>query len=226
MKRWFSLVLILTVLLGVTPAITHAADSGEAADDQQDELLELLNILKEAIVGTVRVEKAGYMNAYNSDDTKSGIIFRVHHGERFWCTEETENGWYGIQFIDGTTGYVNPNDTALERGVADDQAFSLYTQLFNEMFMVKTVRRADIYSQPKSSAQTRRESQDATTTFYFNAGTEQRCFGKATRENRDWYVFLALGQGGVPEIVWFLASDCEVLEGDPDENIVPSSWYD
>lgn len=225
MKRLFSLVLVLALLLGALPAAARAGDADITEEDIQQVLARLT--ASAGAIGTVSIEKSGYMNAYNSNDTKSGVAFRAHYGERFLCTEETGDGWYGIQFIDGTIGYVLQKDTALERG-AKDETFSSITMLFNP-FTVKTVKDATVYSQPKASAKTQRDSRDgSSSTFYMRRGAEVMAFGKTERENKEWYVFLAAGlpNNSIPEILWLLAGDCQVVEGDPDANIIPSWWYD
>ena len=222
MKRLFTLALVMMTLFLALPSATRAGDA-DALQALYDQLYELL--YGESI-GTVTIVKTGYMDAYTSNDKKSGIVFRVHRGERFLCKDETDNGWYGIQFVDGTIGYVSQEGTALERGVADAQTLS--TVDGDSIFTIKTVKRATVYSQPRARAQSKRDSGGSSSTFYFNSGTQLNSFGKTHREGKDWYVLYISGQGGnnVPEIVWLLASECEVVDGDPDANIIPSWWYD
>ncbi|MCL1963537.1 MAG: hypothetical protein FWF69_00545 [Firmicutes bacterium] len=179
-------------------------------------------------IGTVTIVKSGYMNAYERDDKKSPVVFRVHHGERYLCTEETENGFYAICFLNGSIVYV-PSDeksTSLERGVTDAVTFST-CGLF-DLFFVETTKKVDAYSQPKTGGQTRREDTDSTSTYYLKTGSIVQCFGKTVRENKEWYAVcpLELAHNRVPEILWVLASDCAVQFGDPDANIIPDWWYD
>lgn len=228
MKRMVSLALMLVLLLGMFPAIA-LAEGNENSDGGSYEALR--NLLRDAFgfsekIGTVAIEKSGYMNAYKRNDKKSGIVFRVHRGERFSCMEETEDGWYRIQFIDGSFGYVSQEGTALDRDATDDITFS--SPNLAGVFDIRTTRRATVYSQPRGRAQSKRETADGEYTFYMKTGMKMTAFGKTVREEKEWYVIRIAGQGSnnVPEIVWLLASDCEVLHGDPDVNIIPAWWYD
>ena len=175
-------------------------------------------------IGTVQIEKSGYMNAYESNNTKSGIAFRVHHGERFWCKEETADGWYAIAFVDGSVGYVPEKGTALQRGVLDEAAFSAISD--DNIFTIRTTGKATVFSQPKSGGESRRESGGSTSTFYVPSGTERICFGRTYRQNRDWYVSVAINQSNVLEIMWLRAADCEVLKSEQDVFTIPAWWYD
>ena len=221
MKRLFSLLLALMILYMALPTAAYAIDAitRQAAE-------RILQRRYEGYIGTVSVVKTGYMNAYVSNDKKSGIIFRVHRGERYLCKEETDDGWYGILFLDGNIGYILQEGTALEHGVTDEQTFS--TLAGDCVFSIKTTKKATVYSQPRTRAQSQRESGGNTNTFYFSFGTQLNAFGKTVREGKEWYVVYISGQGNnkTPEIIWLLASDCEVLEGNPDANIVPDWWYD
>lgn len=228
MKRLIGLALVLIMLLGMAPSLALAqstetkggknVSSSAASPSQPPAASDKL--------GTVEIVKSGYLNAYTSNDKRSGIVFRVHHGERFLCTDVTDDGWYGIEFIDGTVGYVLQADTALERGVTD--AVTLSSAKTAGIFKIRTNKKSVVYSQPRAKAQSKRETADGHYTFHFNAGSEMTAFGKTFRENKEWYVMLIAGQGSnnIPEIVWLLADDCEVLEGNPDGNIIPDWWYD
>lgn len=249
MRRLLSLSLILVAILTVSYSTSYAGNT-DSAGDVYDSLVNefndestptprpsntptprrnILPTFKPTIspyIGTVEIVTSGYMHAYKSNDKKSGIVFNVHHGERFLCTGETDDGWYAIKFIDGTIGYVSQNDTSLERDVTDAQTFSIAKYSF--WFTVKTSKKVTVYSQPKSSGGSRRESGDNSYTYFFYSGEELNCFGKTTHQDKEWYVLWVTGMGSnnTPEIVWVLASECVVVRGNPDANIIPDWWYD
>ena len=179
-------------------------------------------------IGTVEIVKSGYLTAYYGSNTNSGEAFRVHHGERFLCLGETDNGWYEIEYLNGDIAYVSGKNgaVALESYATDGVTFSTCED--DDVFLIVTVKKADVYSQPKSGGQTKRESGGSSSTFYLPAQTELYCFGKTYRQGKEWYVLLLAGHGNsnVPEISWLQADDCLVLEGNPDNNIIPGWWYD
>ncbi|HML45847.1 MAG TPA: SH3 domain-containing protein [Clostridia bacterium] len=177
-------------------------------------------------VGTVIIQKSGYMSVRKRDSSSSEIIFRVHYGERYLCLSADGYGWYAILLPDGNVGYVtsDPDSTYLDRG-----ATSKTLSIVESEFMVRATGSQNyVYSQPKKSAQTRRVSGDGTeTTFYFNKDALLACYGKTTRNNQVWYLLQPIYVGeSVCEIVWLPADNCTVVSGDPDDNIIPSWWYD
>ncbi len=177
-----------------------------------------------SLLGTVVITKKGYQNVRRSA-TDSTTVFRVHYGERFLCMKDTGDGWYRILLPGGSFGYVSsdPENTTLLRGETDGRTLSRG----GSNFRIETKRRAFVYSQPKSSAQTRRVSADGSTetTFYYPKGTEFIAFGKTTRGNRDWYLVQAINMG-VDELAWLLATDVTLISGNPENTLIPAEWYD
>lgn len=179
---------------------------------------------KSPYLGTVIIEKSGYMSVRDYASKDSDIIFRVHYGERYLCLGAGDD-WYAILLPSGDTGYVTSDSgyTYLDRGVTGKTL-----SIIESRFTVQTLNRENyLYSQPKTSAKTRRISNDGTeTTFYFSKDVSLACFGKTVRNNRVWYLLQPVYVDDYQEILWLPASSCEVVYGDPDDNIIPAWWYD
>lgn len=175
-------------------------------------------------VGTVVISKKGYQNVRKSP-TDSTIIFRVHYGERYLCAEDAGDGWYKIMVPVRVWGYVSakPDDTTFLKDVIDGDTLSRSPRYFT----IRTTKKAYLFSQPKTSAKTRRITNNNASelTFYYRKGAELQAFGKTTRGGKDWYLLVVINNG-VREIGWLLADTCEILTADPDIWLVPSEWYD
>lgn len=178
-------------------------------------------------IGTVVISKKGYQSVRESP-TDATIVFRVHYGERYLCTEDTGDGWYKIvipEFPSSTFGYVSgkPENTTLLRNEIGDITMSDT----GSFFMIQTKKRVFLYSQPKNNAQMRRISGDKSseTTFYYPKDTMLTAYAKTIRGGKDWYLVIG-NNNGVMEPGWMAAADCEVLFGNPDAKLIPGSWYD
>lgn len=181
---------------------------------------------KAPYIGTVSIRKSGYMSVREGSSSDSTIIFRVHYGERYLCTGVDRNGWYAILLPTGDIGYVT-NDTDYTSFAQDTSSKTLST--VNSEFIVRALNKQTyLYSQPKTSAKTRRVSSNGTeTTFYFEKGTLLACYGKTVRNNQVWYMLQPVYvDDQIREILWLPSGSCELVSGNPDANIIPDWWYD
>lgn len=215
------LAFLMLVCLSLYPALAQQTDS---SGEQRFPRAPLATV---KYIGTVVITKKGYQSARKSS-TDSTVVFRVHYGERYLCTGDTGNGWYKIVLPDGRTAYVssNPENTSLLSDEVEEKTLSNVNTLWAPFFKIKSNKKLDVYSQPKSSAQSRRVSSDGVeTTYTYPKGTTLYAFGKTTRGNKDWYLVQSINEG-IDELAWVLAADCEVIYGSPDNFLIPDWWYD
>jgi hypothetical protein len=179
-------------------------------------------------IGLAKVERhnnRAYTEVRASASGGANALFIVHYGERYLCTGMS-NGWYEIETLYGETGYLPPEHVSLLPYDANEITLSDANFPWIGGFTVELTQKATAFSQPKSSAQSKRYNADgSSTTFYFRRGLTLTCIAKTTRENKTWYMLLD-ETDGVPEISWIEGANCEVKSGDEDYTIIPASWYD
>jgi len=180
-------------------------------------------------IGVVKIGRASnksYTEAREGPSANADILYRVHYGERYLCTDKIGSDWYEIELYTGETAYVLSTFVSIVSRDTDELTLSDNNFPWAGGFSFKLNAKADAYSQPKSGAQAKRYRSDGSvTTFYFNKGMTLTCAAKTTNGRDTWYMLLA-DNDGISELFWVKASTGKVTEGDPDYAIIPISWYD
>ncbi len=177
-------------------------------------------------ISIIVITRPGYQIVRKSP-TDSTIMYRVHYGERFLCTANNGDGWYGIRLPDGKEGFISSAGDHTQLRVVPSNELTM--SFLRASLTVTANTTLTLYLQPNTAFELKRpvDYSPWMAAYCFYKGDELPVCGKATSEGREWYLIRGGGIDDEGELMWVLASGCKTKIGTPKSiTTIPLSWYD